>query len=97
MAPTWLPKRSPNRSKIEAKSNHFLNASFGISFLYERKIEIKINQFLHASWDRNFEGFGWILEAKRSQVGTQMASKIDANFERRIIQKLMFSLGKTNF
>ena len=59
MAPTWLPKRSPNRLKIEAK----------------------INQFLKASWDLIFMGFWWILEGKWSQVGTQMASKIDANFE----------------
>ena len=28
MAPTWLPKRSPNSSKIEAKINQFLNASW---------------------------------------------------------------------
>ena len=28
MAPTWPPKRSPNRSKIEAKINQFLNASW---------------------------------------------------------------------
>ena len=27
MAPTWPPKRSPNRSKLEAKINQFLNAS----------------------------------------------------------------------
>jgi hypothetical protein len=60
MAPTWLPKQSPNRSKIEAK----------------------INQFLNASWDLIFIGFCWILEGKLNQVGTQMASKIDANFER---------------
>ena len=59
MAPTWLPKRSPNQLKIEAK----------------------INQFLKASWDLIFMGFWWILEGKWSQVGTQMASKIDANFE----------------
>ena len=60
MAPTWLPKRSPNRSKIEAK----------------------INQFLNASWDLILIGFWWILEGKWNQVGTQMASKIHANFER---------------
>ena len=45
------------------------------------KIEAKINQFLKASWDLIFMGFWWILEGKWSQVGTQMASKIDANFE----------------
>ena len=28
MAPTWLPKRSPNRSKIEAKIDQFFNASW---------------------------------------------------------------------
>ena len=28
MGPTWFPKRSPNRSKIEAKVNQFLNASW---------------------------------------------------------------------
>ena len=27
MAPTWFPKRSPNRSKIEAEIDQFLNAS----------------------------------------------------------------------
>jgi len=59
MVPTWLPKRSPNRLKIEAK----------------------INQFLKASWDLIFIEFWWILEGKWSQVGTQMALKIDANFE----------------
>ena len=59
MAPTWFPKQSPNRSKIEAKINHFLNAS----------------------WDLMLIGFCLILEGKWSQVGTQMASKIDANFE----------------
>ena len=29
MAPTWFPKRSPDRSKIEAKINQFLDASYG--------------------------------------------------------------------
>ena len=28
MAPSWPPKRSPNGSNIEAKINHFLNASW---------------------------------------------------------------------
>ena len=59
MVPTWFPKRSPNRSKIEAK----------------------INQLLSASWDLIFIGLLWILEGKWIQVGIQMASKIDANFE----------------
>ena len=68
MAPTWLPKRSQNPSKIEAK----------------------IDQFFNASWDRIFEGCWWILEAKWSQVGTQMASKIDPNFERRFFEKTLF-------
>ena len=44
MAPTWLPKRSPNRSKIEAKINKFLNASWdqifeGFWCILEGKIE----------------------------------------------------------
>ena len=69
MAPTWLPKRSPNASKIEAK----------------------INQFLNASWNRFLKDFGRLWKAKWRQVGIEMASKIDANFERRIIKKLMFS------
>ena len=73
MAPTWLPKRSQNPSKIEAKTDQSLNAS----------------------WDRIFEGCWWILEAKWSQVGTQMASKIDPNFERRFFEKSSFSIGKT--
>ena len=73
MAPTWLPKRSPNRLKIEPK----------------------INQFLNASWDLIFIGFCWILEGKWSQVGTQMASKINANFERWSFEETSFSLGKT--
>ena len=33
MAPTWFPKQSPNRSKIEAKINHFLNASWDLIFI----------------------------------------------------------------
>ena len=33
MAPTWLPKRSPNRLKIEAKINQFLNASWDLIFI----------------------------------------------------------------
>ena len=73
IAPTWLPKRSQNPSKIEAKTDQSLNAS----------------------WDRIFEGCWWILEAKWSQVGTQMASKIDPNFERRFFEKSSFSIGKT--
>ena len=28
MTPTWLPRRNPNLSKIEAKINQFLNASW---------------------------------------------------------------------
>ena len=72
MVPTWLPKRSPNRLKIEAK----------------------INQFLKASWDLIFMGFWWILEGKWSQVGTQMASKIDANFEGGFFEKTLFFLRK---
>ena len=33
MAPTWLPKRSPNRSKIEAKIKQLLNASWDLMFM----------------------------------------------------------------
>ena len=33
MAPTWFPKRSQNRSKIEAKINQFLNASWDLIFM----------------------------------------------------------------
>ena len=73
MAPSWLPKRSPNPLKIE----------------------VKIDQFFNASWGRIFEGCCWILEAKWSQVGTQMASKIDPNFERRLFEKTLFFQGKT--
>ena len=59
MAPTCPPKRSPNRSKIEAKINQFLNASWdrifgGFWWILEIKKE--------ASWhpdgikiDANFE------------------------------------------
>ena len=32
MASTRLPKRSPNRSKIEAKNNQFLNATWDLNF-----------------------------------------------------------------
>ena len=32
MVPTWLPKRSPNQLKIEAKINQFLNASWDLIF-----------------------------------------------------------------
>ena len=40
--------------------------------------------------------FGGLWKAKWRQVGIQMASKIDANFERRLIEKPLFSFGKTN-
>jgi hypothetical protein len=33
MAPTWLPTRSPNRLKIEAKINQFLDASWDLIFI----------------------------------------------------------------
>ena len=45
---------------------------------------------------RFLKDFGGFWKAKWRQVGIQMASKIDANFERRIIQKPLFSFGKTN-
>ena len=45
---------------------------------------------------RILKDIGGFWKAKWRQVGIQMASKIDANFERRIIQKPLFSLGKTN-
>ena len=73
MVPRWLPKRSQNPLKIEAK----------------------IDPFFNASWDRIFERCWWILEAKWNQVGTQMASKIDPNFERRFLKKTWFSFRKT--
>ena len=74
MAPTWLPKRSRNREKIEAK----------------------IDQNFDGSWGQIFSGFWWILEAKWSQVGTKIASKIDPNFERRFFEKTLFFLRKNN-
>ena len=74
MAPTWLPTRSPNRSKIEAR----------------------INQFLNASWDLIFTGFWLILEGKWKQVSIQMASKINANFEGRFLEKTLFFLRKNS-
>ena len=49
---------------------------------------------LNAFRDPIFEGFWWIWDVKWSQVGTQMASKIDGNFERRFKKKRRF-LGKT--
>ena len=35
------------------------------------------------------------MEGKCSQVGTEMTSKIDANFEGDFFEKTLFSLGKT--
>ena len=45
---------------------------------------------------RFLKDFGGFWKAKWRQVGIQIASKIDANFERRIIEKPTFSLRKTN-
>ena len=64
MAPTWLPKRSQNRVKIEAN----------------------IDQNFDASWDRNFEGFWWILEAKWRHVGLQ----------NRILNEALRKCGKSH-
>ena len=64
MAPTWLPKRSQNRVKIEAK----------------------IDQNFDASWDRIFEGFWWILEAKWRHVG----------FQNRILNEALRKCGKSH-
>ena len=64
MAPTWLPKRSQNRVKIEAK----------------------IDQNFDASWDRIFEGFWWILEAKWRHVGLQ----------NRILNQALRKCGKSH-
>ena len=64
MAPTWLPKRSQNRIKIEAK----------------------IDQNFDASWDRIFEGFWWILEAKWRHVGLQ----------NRILNQALRKCGKSH-
>ena len=49
MALTWLPKRSPNRSKIEAKVNQFLNASWdrifeGFWWIFGWKMEPSCHQ-----------------------------------------------------
>ena len=54
------------------------------------KLEAKIDQFFNHSWDCICKGFWWILEAKWNQVGTQMASKIDANFDKRFFEKRGF-------
>ena len=43
---------------------------------------------------KDFDGF-W--KAKWKQVGIQMASKNDANFERRIIQKTLCSLRENQY
>ena len=74
MAPTWLPKRSQKREKIEAKNDQNFDASWGRFF-------------------KDFDGFG---EAKWSQVGTQIASKIDPNIEKRFFEKTLFFLRKNN-
>ena len=44
IAPTWLPKRSQNPSKIEAQIDHFFNASWdrifeGFWWIWEGKME----------------------------------------------------------
>ena len=74
MAPTWLPKRSQNREKIEVKND----------------------QNFDASWGRFLVDFGRFGKAKRSQVGTKIASKIDPNFERRFFEKTLFFLRKNH-
>ena len=43
---------------------------------------------------RFLKDFGGFWKAKWRQVGIQMASKIDANFERGIIEKPLFFLRK---
>ena len=60
------------------------------------KIEAKSDQIFDASWSRIFKGFCSIWEAKWSQVGTKIASKIDANFERRFFEKTLFFCRKNN-
>ena len=60
MAPTWHPKRSPNRSKIEAKINQFLNASWDLTFIgFWLILEGKWRQVsiqMASKIDANFEG-----------------------------------------
>ena len=50
MAPTWLPKQSPNRSKIEAKINQFLNASWDMIFIGFCKILLDLGRKMEPSW-----------------------------------------------
>ena len=60
------------------------------------KIEAKNDQNFDASWGRFFKDFDGFGEAKWSQVGTQIASKIDPNIEMRFFQKTLFFLRKNN-
>ena len=54
------------------------------------KNDYKNYQNIDASWGRIFGDFGGFGEAKWSQVGTKIASKIDLNFERRFLEKTLF-------
>ena len=45
-------------------------------------IDPKMDHFFDASWGRFFLDFGGFLVPKWKQVGTQIGSKMDVNFER---------------
>ena len=58
MIPTWLPKRSANRSKIEAKIDQFLNASW-------EWILMDFGSKMEASWHPNWIKNRYQLESQK--------------------------------
>ena len=62
----------------------------------ERKsMQKSIENLMHLGIDFR-KDFGGFWEAKWSQVGTKIASKIDPNFERRFFENALFFLRKNN-
>ena len=92
MVPTWFPKRNPNRSKIEAKIDQFLNASWkfilkGFHWILEAKenhVESKWHPKSIPTSNNDFLkkqcfSFGktMILKVLGIEVGKQNPSNID--------------------
>ena len=92
MVPTWFPKRKPNRSKIEAKIDQFLNASWkwilkGFQWILEAKenhVEPKWHPKSIPTSNNDFLkkhcfslGKTMILKVLGIEVGSQNPSKIN--------------------
>ena len=84
--PVW-PKKSPTWPQLGTLDG---------AKIAQKSIQKSINKSMHLGIDfwKDFGGFG---EAKWSQVGTKIASKIDLNFERRFLRNRALPAARARF